>query len=373
MTSILITHPDMSFYGGAELVITEFCRYLGDHQIQCDLLTSQVSPEIRSMTPKTNYICVKPSWNGRWQTGCEYSFWRYIKRNSEWDIINAHNYPSHLAAACSKIPTVWMCNEPPAYHISYEGIHRPMDLMKKMIITEDRWVVKNRIADIIVADQFNMDRVKRLYNRKSHIVPYGINYDFFSSGDARRVKEYYNLNDHFVLLQVGVFTPYKNQMASVRCLEGSLPHCPSMILILAGKGDNTYENQVREYIKTHHLIDHVIFTGHVSREEVRDLYHAADIAIFPVRSQGSWLSPFEALCSGTPVIVSPDITSSSIIREQKIGIVTDNYSEATAEMLKNYSEYKKIADQGKEWVRENLLWSKFCQSMYELCLSHSHR
>lgn len=31
MTSLLITHPDLSFYGGVELVGTEFCQYLADH------------------------------------------------------------------------------------------------------------------------------------------------------------------------------------------------------------------------------------------------------------------------------------------------------------------------------------------------------
>jgi glycosyltransferase involved in cell wall biosynthesis len=369
MVTLLIIHPDLSFYGGAELVITEFCRYLGDHRISHDVLTTRVSDEIRAHTPKTNYTTIPAAWNGRWQTGTAYSFWKYLKDHPDWDVINAHNYPVHLAAACSPIPTVWLCNEPPDYHIHYEGIHQPSDLVKKGILSADRWIVRNRVAEVIVADPFNKDRFFHLYHRPAHVIPYGIDYDFFSSGDRQAVVNRYHLDDRFVLLHVGVFTPLKNQMASVRCLEEILPLEPSAVLILAGRGGTSYETEVSCYVQEHNLQDRVIFTGHITREEVRNLYHAADVTLFPVLSQGSWLSPFEALCAGTPVIVSPEITSSSIILEQGIGNITHDYSNAVKSVIKNYPEHIHQADQGRQWVRDNLKWDRFCREMYEQCES----
>ncbi|PWR72914.1 glycosyltransferase family 4 protein [Methanospirillum stamsii] len=367
MTSLLITHPDLSFYGGAELVITELCRYLGNHGIPHDVLTRAVSDEVKMLTPKTNYITISPSWQGRWQTGTAYAFWRYLKEHPDWDVVNAHNYPTHLAAAGCSIPTVWMCNEPPSFHIHYNGVKRPVDLFKIALLTADRWMVRNRVDDIIVADEFNQQRFSKLYSRPSHIIPYGIDYAYFSSGEGKRAVESYHLEDRFVLLHVGVFSPLKNQMASVRCLKKIIRTDPSGILILAGQGGNWYEEEVRAYIRAHHLEKHVLITGHISRNTIRDLYHAAHLALFPVQSQGSWLSPFEALCAGTPVIVSPDITSSSLISMHEIGTVTRDYVQAVQTIMQNYNDYATQAERGRRWVRDNLKWEKFCRELFERC------
>lgn len=367
MTSLLITHPDLSYFGGAELVITEFCRYLGNHGFPHDVLTRAVSDEVSAETPRTNYITIPPAWQGRWQTGTAYSFRKYMKHHLDWDVINAHNYPTHLAAAGSSIPSVWLCNEPPAFHIHYDGVHRPADLLKKSLLTVDRWIVRNRVDDIIVADTFNQQRFFKLYSRPSHIIPYGIDFNYFSSGDGKRAVECYHLDDRFILLHVGVFSPLKNQMASVMCLEKILDRNPSAVLVLAGQGGNWYEEEIRTYIRMHHLENNVIFTGHIGRDAIRDLYQAASLALFPVQSQGSWLSPFEALCAGTPVIVSPEITSSSIISKEKIGTVTRLYPETVLYIMEHYSDFLSQAEHGRRWVRENLKWEHFCRELYERC------
>jgi len=373
MSDILITHPDLSFFGGAELVITELCKYLGDHQISHDVLTTRVSDHVQSLTPKTNYIPVPSSWQGKFQTGTAFSFWKYLKQHPDWDVINAHNYPAHLAAAGSSMPTVWLCNEPPSYHIQAEFGNQSAAWTKKLILSADRWFVRHRISQVVVADSFNQERFYSLYQRPSKIIRYGIDYSFFAKGDKKRVIEKYHLDNRFILLHVGLFNPYKNQMASIRCLEDILTIEPSSVLILAGQGGTPYADEVRSYVQHHHLEENIVFTGHVTREEVRDLYHCANVALFPVRSQGSWLSPFEALCAGTPVVVSPEITSSSIIREEMIGTITHDYSGAIRDIICNYSEYLKQAQNGKQWVHKNLKWDYFCQTLIDLCEMHGRR
>jgi len=369
MTNILITHPDLSFHGGAELVITEFCKYLAAHNIDHDVLTTKVSPQIQALTPHTNYITCSPSWSAKFQTGTAYGFWKYLKHHPDWDVINAHNYPVHLAAAGSSMPTVWLCNEPPSYHILIDETCPSAVLTKKMLLSVDQWIVRHRIEKVIVADSFNQKRFFQLYQHPSHVIPYGIDYSFFAGGNKQSVVDKYHLDDRFVLLHVGVFNPFKNQIASVRTLEQILPDEPSAVLVLAGQGGTSYENEVRGYVNQHLLEDHVIFTGHITREELRNLYHAAQLVLFPVRSQGSWLSPFEALCAGTPVVVSPDITSSSIISNEKIGTVTTDYLGSVRAITRNYTYFEKQAQRGKQWVKENLKWDTFCKKMLEDCES----
>jgi len=370
MTSILLTHPSLSYFGGAELVITEFCRYLSNKKIPHDVLTSEVSPDIQKITPRTNYISVRSSSKVPSPLGISGSFFKYLRQHTDWDTINAHNFPTHLSAGCSSMPVTWLCNEPSSYHIHYKGgFNNMVDMAKIGTLSFDRWIVKNRIKECVVADSFNYSRFQKNYHRSAHIISYGINSDFFQDGRAVNAIDRYNLHDHFNLLHVGMISEHKNQLESIKCLEKILPENPDLLLILAGQGNNVYERRLREYIKINNLGNNILFTGHINRITLRDLYHAADIAIFPVKSQGSWLSPFEALSTGTPVIVSEDITSSPIIKNNNLGLVTSDYPAAVSHIRNNYAEYKKMAVNGKKWVSENLKWEKFCEELFEICES----
>lgn len=111
------------------------------------------------------------------------------------------------------------------------------------------------------------------------------------------------------------------------------------------------------------LSSNVIFTGQIPQEQVRNLYHASDVALFPIGAQGGWLSPFEALSSGIPIIVSKEMTASEIIKDENIGIVTDDLVKAIKDVYTNREEYRKLAGKGQEWVKDNLSWDKYCQQM----------
>jgi len=106
---------------------------------------------------------------------------------------------------------------------------------------------------------------------------------------------------------------------------------------------------------------YIIFTGPLNRGEIRDLYHACDVFLHPIKPQGGWLAPFEALCAKKPIVVSPEMSASEIIKREKIGIVTDNYPEAIIEIYRNMNKYFEIGERGGEWVKTNLSWDVFCQ------------
>ena len=114
------------------------------------------------------------------------------------------------------------------------------------------------------------------------------------------------------------------------------------------------------------LEDKVVFTAHIDRRKVRDYYYACDILLHPIKSQGGWLAPFEALCAAKLIIVSPEMTASDIIMREKIGIVTDHFVEAVTKIYKDPSEYQTLATRGREWVRENLSWNKYCEKMLDI-------
>ncbi|HPP79096.1 hypothetical protein, partial [Methanospirillum sp.] len=75
---------------------------------------------------------------------------------------------------------------------------------------------------------------------------------------------------------------------------------------------------------------------------------------------------------GTPIIVSPDITSSSIISEKGIGMVTRSYGETVLHIMEHYSDYLLQAEHGRRWVQEHLKWEYFCRQLYERCEAVLH-
>lgn len=114
------------------------------------------------------------------------------------------------------------------------------------------------------------------------------------------------------------------------------------------------------------LKEYIIFKGHLNREDIRDFYYACDILMHPIKSQGGWLTPFEALCARKPIIVSSQMTASDIIKRENIGIVTNNYAEAVIDIYRNPTKYNEMANRGKEWVKQNLSWDIFSEKMLDL-------
>ena len=124
--------------------------------------------------------------------------------------------------------------------------------------------------------------------------------------------------------------------------------------------------QLEDYIFENNLQADVIFTGFVSQEELRDIYHGSDVALFPIKTQGGWLSIFDAMACGLPVYVSEEATCSSILTREKVGYVC----EKDEDFVKFISYTLKQIN--SEWVKENLSWDKFCKKMeevYENCIN----
>jgi 1,2-diacylglycerol 3-alpha-glucosyltransferase len=231
----------------------------------------------------------------------------------------------------------------------------------------DKMVVKKYVSHICVADEFNAERFEKIYGIRPTIVPYGIDYEFFSKGNGKRARKIFNLDEKdFVLLQVGMLTPLKNQLESIKVVRNLENRIPNIKLILAGYGEEEYVKILKNYVQDFRLERHVIFTGHLARTIVRDLYAACDVCLFPVKSQGGWLSPFEALCAGKPIVVSTQMTAADIINKNKIGIVTDDFTRVVLDMYNNPAKYRRMAMRGKMWVKENLNWNNFCQRMLEI-------
>jgi len=368
----------MAFYGGAETLIAKLTNYLSSNDIEVAIATLSLAPEIseifkgiKVITPNQHYAYELRSTgllNALGTLKELLALRNLIKSNiSGFDVLNVHNFPATWATFPNlwRKPIVWMCNEPPDLW-NNQNPSLLLKIIMKLVFFFDRLIVNKGIDEICVSDEFNCNRVVERYNRHPNIMNYGIEYDLFSKSTGKNILKKYELDEHFVLLHVGVLSPQKNQLYSIKLVQNLKSEIPNIKLVLAGLGGNPYEKMLKEYILKNRLDNHVLFTGHLSKEEIADFYQTCDVAIFPTKSQGGWLSPFEALCAGKPIVVSPRMTASSIIERENIGVVTDDFTKAVLDIYKNPRRYYEMAECGRKWVKENLNWDSFCKKMVEI-------
>ena len=337
---ILIVNPSFWIYGGAERVIVKLANYLTDHNHQCTILTTKMLPEIRKDLNETRLIfCNDLNEMASWLN----------KIHQDFDVINYHNDPVQLLHFGKKTKAVWMCNEPPQVCLDGGELQKAQKDAVKFI------------GKIVVADKFNQTRFKKIYGMDSEIINYGVDYAFWQKGNGAKFRKKYDLEDAFVITQVGFIHPMKNQAETLKVFKEVKKTIPSAKLVLAGY-ETPHKMQLEDYIFENNLQADITFTGFVSQEEIRDIYDGSDVAFFPIKTQGGWLSIFDAISTGMHVVISEEATCSSIVKEHDLGKVGGDY-------VKNIIKCQEIGPQmglQKDWVKENLSWDKFCEKMLEV-------
>ncbi|HOX40660.1 MAG TPA: glycosyltransferase family 4 protein [bacterium] len=374
---ILLVHPHLNFYGGAELVVDKLSQYLLRNGHECVVATLSVSPEMRKRLSGLEFITSKRSFSdGPKSTSLKgalslfgeiFELRRLIKAAARnFDVINVHNFPTTWAAAGVGKPVIWMCNEPPdLWNNPNPGL--ALKIIRVVGGFVDRLIVRRFIVTSVVADENNGANFEKRYGKVPAIDNYGIDYAFFSQGKKNEslIKKY-GLSDKFVLIQVGMLTEPKNQLDTLKAFLSVSKKVPRAVLVLAGKGGTDYEQKLISFIESNNISDRVIFTGQVDQGVVRDLYASADLALFPVKTQGGWLSPFEALSAGVPVVVYPTMGAAAVIEKNKLGTVSPDLAKAIMINYRDRKAARERARQSQIWIRDNLIWDNFGGRMVDV-------
>lgn len=327
MKVLIIHYAKFNNWSGAELVVSELQKYL-----------TGVGVENHVIQSNNPIYLLKES----------------LRLSHSYDIINIHNFPATFAAFPKVKPIVWMCNEPPELF---------SNIWRKPVEAIHRFLVRKLVDKVVVADNFNAERFKSIYGKKPNIVPYGVDYNFWSM-ESQHLFEVRNP----VLLQVGTVTPYKNQLESIKVFEALLPKYPGMELWLAGPApDPKYLDKVKNAINGR---SNIKLLGHKSPYAIRRLYNTCDVLLHPVGPQGGWLVPFEAICAGIPIIVSSEFTGVDLIRENNLGSIAN----CTFDYCRYANSKNKQVDLERRarWVKENLTWDRFGEGMVKIFKEVSH-
>ncbi len=122
------------------------------------------------------------------------------------------------------------------------------------------------------------------------------------------------------ILTVGDLQPRKNHLGLIQAFEdliGAHPQLPHHLLIV-GKEETWYAPTVRAAAKKSQVADRIHFTGFVDDEELRRLYGACDLMVYPSFYEGFGLPILEAMACGRAVACSntsamPEVADSAAL------------------------------------------------------------
>jgi glycosyltransferase involved in cell wall biosynthesis len=106
---------------------------------------------------------------------------------------------------------------------------------------------------------------------------------------------------------------------------------PNARLVIAGDGEPAYVAKLRA--RANSLGDSVSFVGYVEGEVKRALLHHAQLFVLPSQHENFGIAVLEALASGLPVVISPEVQLSSFVSEHSLGIVSETSAPALADAI----------------------------------------
>ncbi|MFA6280900.1 MAG: glycosyltransferase family 4 protein [Candidatus Omnitrophota bacterium] len=376
---VLIVNRFMGLYGGAEQVVKELSLNLTRLGVENTVLTLNLSKEVADkckginiVTPETKFKYEFRSRSFLSSLGIFkeiYYLRKLIKRYcKDFDVINLHNFPASWVGLGIDKPTVWLCNEIPDFY-NNKKLSLPLKLVRWFGVKLDKTIINSSVDVICAADRFNAETVKQRYGKTAILTPYGIDKppaDFGKASKKEVLSKYGLSDDSFVLLQVGVISPAKNQEDTIQAFSKITDKIPSAKLILAGNDSGAYAASLKKEVSELSLPGKVIFTGMLNKEDVYDLYSACNLCVFPVKLQGGYLSVFEALSCAVPVVVYPQMGAATLVQDNNLGTVTQDLASALINIHNSYQKYKEQASKASVWVKENLTWDKFSRQYIDI-------
>ncbi len=183
--------------------------------------------------------------------------------------------------------------------------------------------------------------------------------------DGEKVLEKYGIIKPY-LLYVGNAYPHKNLEKLTIGFQKALQKRLNLFLVLVGKKDYFY-NQLIEKVKEKNF-QKIIFTGHVTDQELEAIYQNTEAYIFPSLYEGFGLPPLEAMARNVPVI-SSDYESMREVLGNGAHFFdahkSENISKAILEVVANEQLKNELREKGSQLVKK-YSWFKMAAQTFEV-------
>lgn len=143
-------------------------------------------------------------------------------------------------------------------------------------------------------------------------------------------------------------------------------------LLIAGDGDQAYENSLKALTKELGLEEYVSFLGLVVGDEKISLYEAADLFVLPTSQENFGFVLYESLAAGTPLITTKGVDTWPELEEKAGATICAQDAQVLADQIRSLSADKEALERvgalGRAWIFDEMHPKKIVDrfhSMYQ--------
>ncbi len=294
--------------------------------------------------------------------------WQYI---TDYDIIHVHaifSYTSTIAMAIARIKQVPYINRPLGQLCEWSL--QQSQLRKHIYLNLiERSNLLHSQALHFTAEQERIEFNQLGLKIPNFVLPHGVHIPKLIPNAQEQLHNILQVPDHIpIILFMSRIHPKKGLEYLIPAL-GKLKD-DNFVFAIAGSGEPDYVQQIKELLVTHGISDLTHLVGFV-KGETKNLYlQGADLFVLTSHSENFGIAVIEALASATPVLITEGVAISPIVKEQKIGYVTNLDVEAIFIALQQFLEQpqltKQIGDRAQQYITENYSWTQIAHSLIDI-------
>ena len=294
--------------------------------------------------------------------------------DGDYDLVHIHNLlpafaAERVAQACRKrgIPYVISShgfNEQSRY-AALNGFRGPKKALARWAIERPFERVVRGAAAIFALSDREGDLLSSLGvpADRIHIVTNGVN-EFYLEEPSRaemiEARTKFGLKDDPILLYMGSFHGYKGLDVFLSSLK-SVTRPIQAVVAGRFKNDGEREDVLKQAGVTEEDAKSIVFTNAVTNAELRALYHAADLFVYPTKGDTLPLVILEAMACGLP-IVSTTVGGIPFMVEPEQGILVppedaSAVAKAVNLLLADPQRRRAMGESGARNVRSRFRWS----------------
>lgn len=223
------------------------------------------------------------------------------------------------------------------------------------------------VDGLICGNSKGMEIFSKLTDVSIETIPLsGLDTEFFRP-DPEKVS-----GDSIKILFAGSLSYRKGIHVALESFRILIRDFPSAQFEIVGSGE--YENELKSKVKDLGLEGRVSFMPWLSHEQLREIFQAADIFIYPSLKYKGWKEQFgysiaEASLCGLPVIASRSGSIPDLVKDRETGIlVSENDPKALYQAMKELTEApelrKRMGKNGRKFISENFSYERVANKFF---------
>ena len=292
-----------------------------------------------------------------------------IAKDGKFDVIHAHDWLVAYAAKTLK----YAYNTPivSTIHATEAGRNSGIQGEQQKYINDTEWMLTYESSEVIVNSNYMKNELQRLFGlpfEKINVVPNGVDLNIFDNVERDYdFRRQYAMDNEKIILFVGRLVYEKGVQHLIAAMPKILSNYHDAKLIIAGKGPML--DELRNEVNSLGLGNKVYFTGYLNSKQVKKMYRAADIAVFPSTYEPFGIVALEAMLSDNPIVVSDVGGLNEIVDHGVNGMKSyaGNYNSIADSILTLLFDHKlcdSIVKNAKQKVKIEYNWPKIAQDTH---------